>query len=179
MLTGGQVADCTAGELLLEQMPQASMLHGDKGYDSNAIRRQIEGKGAMPNIPPKANRRWKNCFSPYSIATATPSSACSVASRTSGASPLATTGWPTTSSPLYASSQSPSPNVTAPNCSIAWTVHTTPSGGESQGGVACGATIKLASMGTDKAGHSKPDAAVSLSVTAQPFFLPSSRKPGT
>jgi hypothetical protein len=28
-------------------MPQASMLHGDKGYDSNAIRRQIEGKGAM------------------------------------------------------------------------------------------------------------------------------------
>ncbi len=65
MLTGGQVADCIAGELLLEQMPHASMLHGDKGYDSNAIRRQIEGKGAMPNIPPKANRRWKNCFSPF------------------------------------------------------------------------------------------------------------------
>ena len=21
--------------------------------------------GAAPNIPPKANRRWKNCFSPY------------------------------------------------------------------------------------------------------------------
>ena len=40
------------------------MLHGDKGYDSNAIRRQVEGKGVMPNIPPKANRRWKNCFSP-------------------------------------------------------------------------------------------------------------------
>ena len=65
MLTGGQVADCTAAEQLLEQMPQASMLHGDKGYDSNAIRRQVEGKGAMPNIPPKANRRWKNCFSPF------------------------------------------------------------------------------------------------------------------
>ena len=53
-----------ASEQLLEQMPHASMLHGDKGYDSNAIRRQVEGKGAMPNIPPKANRRWKNCFSP-------------------------------------------------------------------------------------------------------------------
>jgi hypothetical protein len=38
-------------------MPQASMLHADKGYDSNAIRRQVEDKGAMPNIPPKANRR--------------------------------------------------------------------------------------------------------------------------
>lgn len=45
-------------------MPTTRILHGDKGYDSNAIRRQIEKKGAMPNIPPKANRRWKNCFSP-------------------------------------------------------------------------------------------------------------------
>jgi len=35
MLSGGQVADCTAGELLLEQMPQASMLHG------NAIERMF------------------------------------------------------------------------------------------------------------------------------------------
>jgi hypothetical protein len=96
MLTGGQVADCTVGELLLEQMPQASMLHGNKGYDSNAIRRQIQGEGAMPNIPPKANRRWKNRRS--SIATATPSSTCSVASRVFGASPLATTVWPATSS---------------------------------------------------------------------------------
>ena len=33
------------------------MLHGDKGYDRNAIRRQIESHGAVPNIPPKANRR--------------------------------------------------------------------------------------------------------------------------
>ena len=36
----------------------------DKAYDSDAIRRQVEATGAMPNIPPKANRRWKNCFSP-------------------------------------------------------------------------------------------------------------------
>ncbi|MDF2811353.1 MAG: transposase [Microvirga sp.] len=61
---GGQVADCTAGGLLLEQMPTCTILHADKGYDSNAIRRQIEASGAMPNIPPKTNRRWKNCFSP-------------------------------------------------------------------------------------------------------------------
>ena len=36
---------------------------GYDDYDSNAIRRQVEAKGAMPNIPPKANRRWKNYFS--------------------------------------------------------------------------------------------------------------------
>ncbi|MFD2031243.1 IS5 family transposase [Ancylobacter dichloromethanicus] len=64
LLTGGQVADCTAGSNLLKQMPAARILHGDKGYDSNAIRRQVEESGTMPNIPPKANRRWKNCFSP-------------------------------------------------------------------------------------------------------------------
>jgi transposase len=63
-LTGGQVADCTAGTELLKQMPAARILHGDKGYDSDAIRRQVEETGAMPNIPPKTNRRWKNCFSP-------------------------------------------------------------------------------------------------------------------
>src|SRR3954451_13153500 len=41
LLTGGHVADCTAGALLLEQLPAARILHADKGYDSDAIRRQI------------------------------------------------------------------------------------------------------------------------------------------
>ena len=46
-------------------MPAARILHGDKGYDSNAIRRQVEENGTMPNIPPKANRRDPICFSPF------------------------------------------------------------------------------------------------------------------
>ena len=41
------------------------ILHADKGYDANAIPRQVEERGAIPNIPPKANRKWKNCFSPF------------------------------------------------------------------------------------------------------------------
>src|SRR5436305_7246593 len=65
MLTGGQVADCTAGEVLLERLPDCDILHADKGYDANAIRQQVERRGTMPNIPPKANRKWKNCFSPF------------------------------------------------------------------------------------------------------------------
>lgn len=65
MLTGGQVPDCIAADELLDQLVSADILHGDKGYDSDAVRRKIEGKGAAPNIPPKANRRWKSCFSPY------------------------------------------------------------------------------------------------------------------
>jgi len=65
LLTGGQVADCTAANTLLDQLRTADLVHGDKGYDTNAVRQKIEATGAAPNIPPKANRRWKNCFSPY------------------------------------------------------------------------------------------------------------------
>jgi transposase len=50
---------------LLARRPVGEILHGDKGYDSDAIRRQVEERSAMPNIPPKANRKWKNCFSPF------------------------------------------------------------------------------------------------------------------
>jgi transposase len=63
LLTGGNVADCTAGHDLLKQLPDARILHADKGYDSNAIRQQVEADGTMPNIPPKLNRRWKGTFS--------------------------------------------------------------------------------------------------------------------
>ena len=70
MLTGGNVADCTAGAKLLSKMPACDILHGDKGYDSDVIRRQVENAGVMPNIPPKANRKWKNCFSPFSLSRA-------------------------------------------------------------------------------------------------------------
>ena len=59
------MADCIAADVLLDHRPSAEILHGDKGYDSNAVRRKIEAKGTAPNIPPKANRVWKNCFSPY------------------------------------------------------------------------------------------------------------------
>ena len=63
ILTGGQFNDVTQAPNLIAGFTPRWVI-GDKGYDSNAIRRQVEGKGAMPNIPPKANRRWKNCFSP-------------------------------------------------------------------------------------------------------------------
>ena len=64
MLTGGQVADCEAAKQLLELLPAADVLHGDKGYDTDLIRRWVEANGTLSNIPPKANRIWKNCFSP-------------------------------------------------------------------------------------------------------------------
>jgi hypothetical protein len=49
--------------MLLEEMPRSAIQHGDKGYDSDAIRRQTEGKNATPNILPKATDTGRNCFS--------------------------------------------------------------------------------------------------------------------
>ena len=51
--------------MLIEQMPATPILHADKGYDSNAILEQVRGRGAFANIPPKATRKSKNCFSPF------------------------------------------------------------------------------------------------------------------
>ena len=93
LLSGGQVVDCTAAEALLDRMPKTRILHGDKGYDSDAVRRKIEDVGTALNIPPKVNRRDGNpAFRPRCIATATPSNACSHASRTSEGSQRDTTG---------------------------------------------------------------------------------------
>ena len=43
--------------------PGVNVVLGDKGYDSNKVRAQIEAMGAAPNIPPKSNRRYKPGFS--------------------------------------------------------------------------------------------------------------------
>lgn len=64
-MTGGHVTDCTAAAVVLEGVPAHLMIHGDKGYDSNAVRHQIEAQGCVPNMLPKFNRKWKNCLSPY------------------------------------------------------------------------------------------------------------------
>ena len=77
VLTGGNVADCEAGAELLARLPPCEILHGDKGYDSNAIRRQIESDGATPKYRPRPIENGRIAFRPSSIATATPSSACS------------------------------------------------------------------------------------------------------
>jgi IS5 family transposase len=39
------VADCIAADELPDRLVAAEVLHGDKGYESNAVRRKIESKG--------------------------------------------------------------------------------------------------------------------------------------
>ena len=64
LLTGGNVADCRAADVLLDDLAPCTIVLADKAYDTNAIRDLIERQGAVPNIPSKSNRRWKSCFSP-------------------------------------------------------------------------------------------------------------------
>jgi len=40
------VADCTAADALLDQMPAAVILNGDKGYDSDVLRRKNREQGS-------------------------------------------------------------------------------------------------------------------------------------
>lgn len=56
--------DCVAAEVLVANLlPGSAIVQGDKGYDSNKVRAQIEALGAAPNIPPKKGRRYKPGFS--------------------------------------------------------------------------------------------------------------------
>jgi len=59
LITGGNVSDCTAAASLLDRLPDCAVVNGDKGYDSDALREQIRERGALANIPPKANRKQK------------------------------------------------------------------------------------------------------------------------
>lgn len=103
LLTGGQVADCVAAEALLDQMSAADLVHADKGYDTNAVRRKIEATGAAPNIPPKSNGSGRTASRHTSIETGMRSSECSVGLRISAGLRRATTGSPETSTPQSAS----------------------------------------------------------------------------
>lgn len=62
-MSAGQAHDAPAAHQLLDHLSPRTILLGDKAYDADAIRSRIEEQGAVPNIPPKSNRKWKSCFS--------------------------------------------------------------------------------------------------------------------
>ena len=44
-------------DLMAEDAPDPAAMLADKGYDSDAIRDDLEGRGAEPVIPTKSNRK--------------------------------------------------------------------------------------------------------------------------
>ena len=55
-LSEGQCSDFTGAEVLLRDLPPATALIGDKGYDSNKIRNLLAEQDIAPCIPSRRNR---------------------------------------------------------------------------------------------------------------------------
>ena len=54
-ITGGEVNDCKIAPEFIECLPVAEFTVADKGYDSEAIRNQIQQKNSIPVIPRRSN----------------------------------------------------------------------------------------------------------------------------
>ena len=62
LLTEGQMSDHIGAKLLYPQLPEATTLIADKGYDSDEFRDALEAKGISHCIPPKSNRIIKHTY---------------------------------------------------------------------------------------------------------------------
>jgi transposase len=64
-LTEGQAHDgpCAAG--MLDKIGEGQILLADRAYDSDALRREVAGRGGWANIKPKTNRVNIPPFSPF------------------------------------------------------------------------------------------------------------------
>lgn len=56
-LTEGQASDYKGAALLLNHLPKAKELLGDRGYDADWFRAALTAKGITPCIPPRKNRK--------------------------------------------------------------------------------------------------------------------------
>lgn len=61
-LTAGNVSDMKAANLMLHRASGARYLLADKGYDANAIRRDLRKDGVVPVIPGRSNRKRKIAY---------------------------------------------------------------------------------------------------------------------
>lgn len=62
-ITPGQAHDIAPAGALLSDLEEGQLVLGDKAYDAVSLRRQIEDQGAVPNIPNRAGKKWRACFS--------------------------------------------------------------------------------------------------------------------
>ncbi len=55
-MTAGQVRDYTGAAALLDDLPKAQWLLGDRGYDADWFRGALQAKGIQPCIPSRKSR---------------------------------------------------------------------------------------------------------------------------
>ena len=64
-LSEGQAHDGKSASDMLNNLASGQILLADRAYDSDAIRAQVEGRGAWPNIRPLSRRIKKQAFSAF------------------------------------------------------------------------------------------------------------------
>ena len=57
LLTEGQTSDYKGAALMLDALPPAKAMLGDRGYDADWFRNALIAKGIAPCIPSKSNRK--------------------------------------------------------------------------------------------------------------------------
>ena len=57
LLSEGQMSDYKGAALMLDALPPAKALLGDRGYDAGWFRNALAARGITPCIPSKANRK--------------------------------------------------------------------------------------------------------------------------
>jgi transposase len=57
LLSEGQMSDYKGAALMLDALPPANVLIGDRGYDANWFRNALAERGIAACIPSKANRK--------------------------------------------------------------------------------------------------------------------------
>ena len=55
-MTAGQVSDYTGAAALLDDLPKAQRILGDRGYDADWYREALQAKGIAPCIPGRKSR---------------------------------------------------------------------------------------------------------------------------
>ena len=56
LLTEGNRSDFVGAALMLDKLPKAAVIIGDRGYDADWFRKELKDLGIQPCIPPKKNR---------------------------------------------------------------------------------------------------------------------------
>jgi IS5 family transposase len=80
------MSDYKGAALMLDALPRAKAMLGDKGYDADWFRNALIKRGILPCIPSKANRKIPIAQIRRFIASAIKSKICSASSKTGGAS---------------------------------------------------------------------------------------------
>ena len=62
MLSEGQMSDHKGAALMIDELPPAKQLLGDKGYDSDEFRNTLIQRGISPCIPHRSNRKIQHNY---------------------------------------------------------------------------------------------------------------------